>query len=122
VLFRRGKIKEAKTMFEYLNKRRKKGQSTLEYAILIIIIIGALVSIQVYIKRGIQGRLKGAADDIGEQFSPGNTNVQKTVRTISYTSDTNIGGVVTSALLNDEETVTQGTSRIANVEQEYWGS
>ena len=109
-------------MFEYLNKRRKKGQSTLEYAILIIIIIGALVSIQVYIKRGIQGRLKGAADDIGEQFSPGNTNVQKTVRTISYTSDTNIAGVVTSALLNDEETVTQGTSRIANVEQEYWGS
>lgn len=109
-------------MFEYLNKRRKKGQSTLEYAILIIIIIGALVSIQVYVKRGIQGRLKGAADDIGEQFSPGNTNVQKTVRTISYTSDTNFGGVVTSLLLNNETTDTKSTSRISNLEQEYWGS
>ena len=61
-------------MLNFLNKRRKKGQSTLEYAILIIIIIGALLSIQVYIKRGVQGRLKGAADDIGDQFSGGNTN------------------------------------------------
>ena len=36
-------------MLKYLNKKRQKGQSTLEYAILIIIIIGALLSIQVYI-------------------------------------------------------------------------
>ena len=55
-------------MLNYFNKRRKKGQSTLEYAILIIIIIGALLSIQVYIKRGIQGRWKAAVDDLGEQF------------------------------------------------------
>ena len=68
-------------MLKYFNKKRKKGQSTLEYAILIIIIIGALLSIQVYIKRGVQGRLKSAADDIGDQFSQGNTNVVKYVRT-----------------------------------------
>jgi len=81
-------------MFKYLNKKR--GQSTLEYAILIIIIIGALLSIQVYIKRGIQGRLKGAADDIGDQFSPGNTNSRITTRTISNTQETNYGGEATS--------------------------
>jgi len=50
-------------MFKYFNKRKKKGQSTLEYAILIIIILGALLSIQNYIKRGIQGRLQQATDD-----------------------------------------------------------
>lgn len=57
-----------------LNKRR--GQTTLEYAVLIIIIVGALFTIQVYIKRGLQGRMKSAADDIGDQFSPGNTEVE----------------------------------------------
>ncbi|HPN88618.1 MAG TPA: hypothetical protein PLH56_04690 [Candidatus Omnitrophota bacterium] len=106
-------------MFKYLNKKR--GQSTLEYAILIIIIIGALLSIQVYIKRGIQGRLKGAADDIGDQFSPGNTNSRITTRTISNTQETNYGGEATSELLEDEVTTTNKTLRIINTDQEYWG-
>ena len=77
-------------MFKYLNKRWKRGQSTIEYAVLIIIIIGALLSIQVYIKRGVQGRLKQAADDIGDQFSPGNTNVVKIMTTSLSSGATNI--------------------------------
>ena len=54
-------------MFRIFNN--KKAQSTLEYAILIIIIIAALLSLQVYVKRGIQGRLKSATDDVGEQYT-----------------------------------------------------
>ena len=61
----------------------KKAQSSLEFCILIVIIIGALIAMQVYIKRAIQGRLRLAADDIGEQYSPGNTYSEST---------TNIGG------------------------------
>lgn len=106
-------------MFKYF-QRKRKGQSTLEYAVLIIIIIGALLSLQTYIKRGIQGRLKSATDDIGDQFSGGNTNVQKAVRTVSYTQETNLRGTNTSALKNDEVTTTNETSYILNVEQEYW--
>ena len=34
----------------------RQGQSVLEYAILMVIVIAALLSLQVYIKRGIQGR------------------------------------------------------------------
>ena len=119
-------------MFKYLNKRRQKGsglaagfsrggQSTLEYAILIIIIIGALLSIQVYIKRGIQGRLKSAADDIGDQFSPGNTNSTKTTTTNSFSEDTFLKGVTRSELLTDEVTIDTLDSKIINVEQEFWG-
>lgn len=108
-------------MFKYLNKKRKKGQSTLEYAILIIIIIGALLSIQVYIKRGVQGRLKSATDDIGDQFSPGNTNVVMTMRTSSKSSDTFLNGVTKSELLADEKTFDQMNSDILNVDQEFWG-
>lgn len=109
-------------MFTYLNnKRRKKGQSTLEYAILIIIIIGALLSIQVYIKRGIQGRLKGAADDIGDQFSVGNSNVVQTMTTSGVTKETFTKGVSGSAMLAPEVTTTVTNAYIMNVQQEFWG-
>lgn len=108
-------------MFKYLNKRRKKGQSTLEYAILVIIIIGALLSIQVYIKRGIQGRLKGAADDIGDQFSIGNVNEVRIMKTGSYTKDTFKSGVTNSTLLADELTQETTLRNVLNVEYEYWG-
>jgi len=39
------------------------------------IIVGSVV--QTYVKRGIQGRLKSAADNIAEQYSIGNTNQLK---------------------------------------------
>ena len=108
-------------MLKYLNKKRQKGQSTLEYAILIIIIIGALLSIQVYIKRGVQGRLKSAADDIGDQFSPGNTNVTKKMTTSSQSRDTFSAGVTKSVLKGNEVTNDTMDSNILNVEQEFWG-
>ncbi len=108
-------------MFKLLNKRRKKGQSTLEYAILIIIIIGALVSIQVYIKRGVQGRLKSAADDIGEQFSVGNSNYVKTTTVITHTNEKNLAGTANSYLLESENTYTNVTSEVMNLKFEYWG-
>jgi hypothetical protein len=108
-------------MFKYLNKKRQKGQSTLEYAILIIIIIGALLSIQVYIKRGIQGRLKSATDDIGTQFSPGNTNVTKRMTTSSRSYETFMEGVSRSELDGNEVTSEQMNSEVMNIEFEYWG-
>jgi uncharacterized protein (UPF0333 family) len=108
-------------MLKYFNKSRKKGQSTLEYAILIIIIIGALLSIQVYIKRGVQGRLKGAADDIGDQFSNGNTNVIKKMVTSSQSQDTFSNGVTDSVLQVDEVTTDIMNSDVMNLNQEFWG-
>jgi hypothetical protein len=54
---------------------RKKTQSILEYAILIAIVIAAVVVMQVYMKRGISGRLKESSDKIsgGEAFSASGT-------------------------------------------------
>lgn len=112
-------------MLNYINKRRKKGQSTLEYAVLIIIIIGALLSIQVYIKRGIQGRLKSATDDIGDQFSVGNTNVFK-VHTVRSNTLDQFGisgqGVSKTTLLTAETTVDTMSSNVLNVDREFWGN
>jgi hypothetical protein len=106
-------------MFKFL--RKMKGQSTLEYAVLIIIVIGALLSIQVYIKRGVQGRLKSATDDIGDQYSAGNTNIRKTTHVSSNTEELFKYGKSTSKLNTDEVTDTLMNSFIINVEQEYWG-
>lgn len=106
-------------MFKFL--RKKKAQSTLEYAVLIIIVIGALLSIQVYIKRGVSGRLKSAADDIGEQYSSGNTNYTMVTRTSSNTAETFKYGVSESRLNEDEVTTTEKNQTIINAEFEYWG-
>lgn len=109
-------------MFKLLNKM--KGQSTLEYAILVIIIIGALLTIQTYIKRGVQGRLKSATDDIGDQYSPGNTNSVKSTKVSSNTKEefgVAAQGVSKSAMNTPEITNVTENTRILNLQQEYWG-
>lgn len=115
-------------MFKMFN--RMKAQSTLEYAVLIIIIIGALLTIQVYIKRGVQGRLKSATDDVGDQYSDGNTNITTTVTSNTKTHDT-VGidesggttgqGVTKSTIAGLDQSTTNMQSNIVNVQQEYWG-
>ncbi len=107
-------------MLKHFQNRRKKGQSTLEYAILIVIIIAALLSIQVYIKRGVQGRFKSAADDIGDQFSPGNT-VETVTTTLNSGSRETFGSGVSRTDLDYEDTVLNVDRDITNI-NEYWGT
>jgi len=108
-------------MLQYLNQKR--GQSTMEYAVLIVIIIGALLSIQVYIKRGVQGRLKSAADDIGDQYSDGNTNiVKKTTRSVNSEDLFNAGTASSVMQGTGEITNIQENALIVNTAQEYWGT
>jgi uncharacterized protein (UPF0333 family) len=66
----------------------KKGQSVLEYSILIAVILSALVIMQFYIKRGYQGRLKKESDTVGQQYSPGHTESTLTTHTESISSTT----------------------------------
>lgn len=47
-------------MFRKLNARR--GQNTAEYAILIGVIVAAAIAMQIYIRRGMQARIKDAVD------------------------------------------------------------
>ena len=107
-------------MLTYLNQKR--GQSTLEYAVLVVIIIGALLSIQFYLKRGIQGRLKSSADDIGDQYSVGNTNVLKSTNTHSVTNESFESGVSKTTLTSPETTNTVEKSVIVNTDQEFMGN
>lgn len=53
-----------------VNRIYKKAQFTLEYTILIAVAIGALLTMQVYLKRAIQGRLKEGGDQLGHEYFP----------------------------------------------------
>lgn len=53
---------------------RKTGQAVMETAILILVIVAALFAMQVYLRRGMQGRLREATSSIGEQYDPSATN------------------------------------------------
>lgn len=60
-------------------KARLKGQSLLEYSILIFCLVAALIGMQIYFKRAIQGQLRRSADDVGEQF-----DAKKTSSMVTY--------------------------------------
>jgi len=49
---------------------KRKGQSTLEYALIIAVVVAGLLLMQHYVRRGFAGRLKTASDDMGEQYDP----------------------------------------------------
>jgi len=69
-------------------KLDRRGQSALEYGVLLTIIVAAIIVMQVYIKRGIQGRFKESADDIGEQFDPGHQVYESYVKSNSTVHET----------------------------------
>jgi hypothetical protein len=45
--------------------KKSKAQTTAEYAILIALIVGALLAMQIYVKRGLQGRVRDVVDHTG---------------------------------------------------------
>ena len=49
---------------------KKKAQSSIEFTLLVIIVIGVFMAASSYVKRGIQGRWKSAVDDLGDQYDP----------------------------------------------------
>lgn len=60
---------------------RRRGSSTIEYAAFFCIFVAALIAMQVYLKRGMEGRFKNAIDQSnmglqtfwGPLYSPGET-------------------------------------------------
>lgn len=55
----------------------RKGQSILEYSILLAVVIAVLLIMQAFVKRGYQGSLKASSDKMGEQFSASGTTIKE---------------------------------------------
>lgn len=77
-------------MLLQMNKKHRLGkpnaQSTLEYAIVVACVVAALLGMQFYLRRGIQGRLRAAGDEVGEQYTPLNVESKITTQTTSNTT------------------------------------
>lgn len=82
-------------------KLNKKGQSIMEYAILVSLVIAALTGMQLYVRRGLQARIKDASDnlpnyvqteqaglDAGTIFNAGHTQYEPYYRGDSETTST----------------------------------
>ena len=99
--------------------RNARGQSTLEYVILVGFIVAALIAMGVYMKRGVQGRFKESTDQVGQQYSPGYT-------TSDYTTTTNVAqtenvdaGVTTTNITQNQQQKT-GSETVAGQSSENW--
>ena len=96
-----------------------RAQTTLEYAILIGVIVAGLIAMQVYVKRGFQGKLKENADSMGTQFSPGATTSNYTTHNVTNSSETLSDGVSTTTIDN-QATDRTGTENVQKFDNEYW--
>ncbi len=70
-----------------MSYKSKNGQSILEYAILMGVIIAAILVMQMFIKRHFAGGLKESAEKMGDAFSTSGTTIS---RSNKLTADQNI--------------------------------
>ncbi len=115
----------------FLRSRSKKGQNTAEYAILIGVIVAAAIAMQVYIRRGVQARIKDAVDftataddDMGGNVFSGNLQYEPyydqgstytTTSTAQVTEELQLGGGVVRDAIS-QYTDRTGNQVIANYE------
>lgn len=75
---------------------RYRGQSMIEYVLLLGVVSVALIAMQVYMKRGIQGAVKVSADQLGpQQGQQVLINFQKQTSTSSATDTSTAGNIRT---------------------------
>jgi len=105
--------------------RTSKAQSTLEYALLVAVVVGALLWMQNYLKRAVQGKLAASANDIGEQYSPGLTKIDETIdiggssTKIEEVTSKGFGGTTQTTITGGEQK-TAKTTDIRPLGQEQW--
>lgn len=96
----------------------EKGGSTFELAVFIVCLISALLAMQVYVTRSIQGRLRATADSIGEQYAPKNTELDITLsinsnsKTMVETFEKDGVTTTTTTATSSESQLRSGTERV----------
>ena len=72
---------------------RKKGQTLQEYVVLLALVAAAFIAMQVYAKRGVQGRLRDLANQIStKQFEPNDTTSNTDISRYGSSTETeNLG-------------------------------
>ena len=86
--------------------KSKIAQSTLEYATIVAVVVAALIAVQVYFKRGVQGNLRNQSAAIGEEYCPGQTVISNQKNITAVTTENTSGGLTQSQ--RDETTQQTG--------------
>ncbi len=96
----------------------KRGQTLLEYAVLLIIVMGALLAISNYFKRGLQGRWKSAVDDLGDQYDPRTaaSSVEHILVSTTQTEIATAGNAETGFWTTRTDTATSAEQKIGNIQ------
>lgn len=88
--------------------KETRAQSILEFCVVIVVVIAALLSMQAYMKRGLQGRWKDSVDQLGDQYAP---DMSGTItHTISSEASTTIIDDMGFKLREDTEDTTEERS------------
>lgn len=84
-------------------RQGRRAQSTLEYAVLLAVVVAAILGIQVYSKRAVQGRLRQTADQIGAQWDAKQTKYEHEIKNEGKRQDTvsNIGELVSEITVDE---------------------
>lgn len=88
--------------------RKSKAQTTAEYAILIALVIGAAMAMQIYVKRGLQGRVKDVVDHTGSGGIVGSNTDNLEFSASQYEPYYLRSDAQTGQDTTDSETVTDG--------------
>jgi len=96
-----------------MRKFSLRGQSTLGYVILIGFVVAALIAMGIYMKRGFEGRLKESTDQVGQQYSAGNTTGTTTTTTNFAQTEAVAAGGVTTTNITQNQQVKTGSETIA---------
>jgi len=96
----------------------KKAQSTAEYAIVIALVIGAVMAMQIYVRRGLQGRIKDTTDylatqtpELGNQSQYEPEELQRNLTQTRHEpvqEEVGTGGTVTRTIVGQETTTATG--------------
>ena len=92
--------------------RNQKGQTILEFTVIFIIILGVMIGMKDYVKRGIQGRWKSATDDLGDQYDPQYVN-----GSINYATQVNSVSVVQILNAVNNGVLGQWTNRVDTTDE-----
>lgn len=101
----------------YIHSNHRKGQSILEYVVVIAVIIAAVIAMGIYMKRGTMGKLRESSDDIGAQFQPfmtsGNTTISVSGNvTRSTAGNASIGSDSTTTIFGDYSQTRSGNESV----------
>ena len=115
----------------------ERGQSTIEYAVVVAVTVAAVLMMQVYVRRGMAGRLRASADSIGEQYDPRHTSnpvgspmrmsqVNNVTTTSTLHTDQDEGNGIMVDVLKSTTTVTEdrtersGSETVGRLTRDLW--